>query len=366
MLTVIAVIIVLGLLIFFHELGHFAVAKMVGIKVYEFSMGFGPRIFGFRYGETTYNLRVFPLGGFVKMAGMDPTEDAEMAKKEALETMGEAAANEEGEVIEVNPYYDSDRGFNKKTVLQRMAVIVSGPLMNFVLAALIFAGLTMVYGDPGVPAKISKVLPGKPAAQAGLQPGDVVKAVNGEQVDRWEELQQIISKANREMTLTVERDGRLKNIKVTPVQDPVSKRGIIGIEPMKPGVFRALTLGVVYTGKVTAFIIDQVGGLITQKTPTEGIGGPVRITMEISKAAKHGIVYLAWMTAGLSVNLGLFNLFPIPALDGSRLLFLLWEALRGRPVDPTKENMIHLVGFGLLLLLMVAITYNDISHLLVK
>jgi len=352
MLTLISVIIVLGLLIFFHELGHFTVAKMVGIKVYEFSMGFGPKLLGFRKGETSYNLRLFPLGGFVKMAGMDPNEDEEMAKAEGLEE---------------NPYYDSDQGFNKKSVLQRMAVIVAGPIMNFVLATLIFASMAMYIGDPNVPARISKVLPDKPAAQAGLKPGDLITAVNGEKVVRWDQLvQKIEAKGQRQITLTVERAGQLKNIKVTPEVDGYSKRGIIGIQPQKPGVIRAVGLGVTYTGKVVVFLVDIVGKMITQQIPSDGIGGPVRITMEIGKAAKHGILYVAQMTAVLSVNLGLFNLFPIPALDGSRLIFLLWEGLRGRPVDPSKENMIHLVGFGLLLLLMVFITYNDISKIFIK
>ncbi|MDA8233804.1 MAG: RIP metalloprotease RseP [Clostridia bacterium] len=362
MLTAISVIVVLGLLIFFHELGHFAVAKMVNIKVYEFSLGFGPKVFGIKRGETAYNLRLFPLGGFVKMAGMDDVEDEEMAKKEALEALGEDGAKvhaEEG--IESNPYFDSDRGFNKKTVWQRMAVIFAGPLMNFVLAAVLFAGVAMSMGDPEATTRIGNVLPHKPAAQVGLQPGDLVVAINGEKIDRWGELVKLIeAHGKKELTLTVKRDEEVKNIKVTPVTEPETKRSIIGIEPTKPGFFRGAVLGVLYTAKVTGFIVDQVGQIITAKAPSEGIGGPVRITMEIGKAAQHGILMLAQMTAVLSINLGLFNLFPIPALDGSRLLFLLWEVLRGRPVDPTRENMIHLVGFGLLLLLMVVITYNDI------
>ncbi|MHB8172285.1 MAG: RIP metalloprotease RseP [Thermincolia bacterium] len=362
MLTAISVIVVLGLLIFFHELGHFAVAKMVNIKVYEFSLGFGPKVFGFKRGETVYNLRLLPLGGFVKMAGMDSVEDEEMAKKEATETMGEEAANAQfGEGVDNNPYLDNHRGFNKKKVWQRMAVIFAGPLMNFILAAVLFAGIAMSFGDPAASTKIGNVIPDKPAAQVGLKVGDVVMAINGEKINRWEQLVKIIEvKGKSELTLTVERDQQVKNIKVTPVIEPQSKRSIIGIEPTKPGFFRGLVLGGIYTVKVTGYIIDQVGQIITGTASSEGIGGPVRITMEIGKAAQHGVLMLAQMTAVLSINLGLFNLFPIPALDGSRLLFLLWEAIRGRPVDPTRENMIHLVGFGLLLLLMVVITYNDI------
>lgn len=354
MLTLVSTIVVLGMLVFFHELGHFAVAKAVGIKVYEFSMGFGPKLFGFRSGETRYNVRVFPLGGFVRMAGMDRKDD---------EAEAAADGQKEGEL-------DPERSFAAKTILQRMAVIAAGPIMNFILAALLIAFIFMTVGVPEVSTRIGEVLKGEPAAVAGLKAGDKIVSVNNKPVSNWEDVVKLIHKnPEKSLQFTVDRAGRQVVLQVVPKKEPSSGAGFIGIKPAEPqmvhkGVLASLGLGAVYTVKVTGLIASFVGQMLTQEMPAEQLGGPVRITMEIGKAAKHGLMSLGQLAAILSINLGLFNLFPIPALDGSRLLFLLWEALRGKPVDPAKENLVHLVGFGLLLLLMVFVTFNDINQLI--
>ncbi|WP_018084376.1 RIP metalloprotease RseP [Desulfurispora thermophila] len=332
-----ASVIVFGLLIFFHELGHFAIAKLVGIKVQEFSLGFGPRLLGLKWGETAYNLRLLPLGGFVRMAGMDPEED------------------------------EDERGFNKKTVGQRVGVIFAGPLMNFLLAVGLLAVLFMVQGVPVPTTQVETVWPGRPAEKAGFVTGDRIVAVDGRIVQEWQDVSELISRRpGEQLAVRVERQGREITLLVTPEADERG-RGKIGISPRQ--VQKSLSLpaacwmGVKYTLQVTGLIIIFIGHMITGQAPPD-LGGPVRVVAEIGKAARMGVSHLVQLAAFLSINLGLFNLFPIPALDGSRIMFLLLEKLRGRPVDPRKENFIHLVGFGLLLLLIVVITYNDILQLM--
>lgn len=338
MQTVLAAIFVFGLLIVFHELGHFLLAKAVGIKVHEFSVGFGPKIFSVPRGETAYNLRLFPLGGFVRMAGMDPEEKVT----------------------------DEARSFNNKTVLQRMLVIVAGSVMNFVLAILILALIFMAQGLPQYTTGIAQVVPGGPAQQAGLLSGDKIIAINGQQISRWEEMTKIIkTHPGKQLTLTVQRGGENREIQIVPVRDEQGN-GKIGIYPAQElkrlHLFSALATGTEYTARVTVLIVNFLGQMVTGKAPPD-LGGPVRIVWEIDRAAAFGIFSLLQLAAFLSINLGLFNLFPIPALDGSRLVFLAVEWLRGRPVDPAKENFIHLIGFGLLMLLIIVITYNDVLQL---
>ena len=339
MTTFWASILVFGMLIFFHELGHFAIAKLVGIKVHEFSLGFGPKLVGFSRADTDYNLRLFPLGGFVRMAGMDPEEEE----------------------------IEDGSGFGEKSVLQRVSVIFAGPLMNFVLAALLLASIFVFHGVPVYSTKIEEVLPDKPAAQAGFQAGDRIVAIDGETVEQWERAVEIISGSPGEMLqVTVKRNDAKVTLDVVP-EVREDGQGWIGIQPEPPHFERqnplsAVMQGVKYTVQVTFLIFDFIGKMIFGDAPAD-LGGPVRVVYEINRAAELGFVYLLQLAAFLSINLGLFNLFPIPALDGSRIIFLLLELIRGKPVDSEKENFIHLVGFGLLLMLIVFITYNDVLQL---
>ena len=339
MLTFIASVFVFGLLIVFHEFGHFVVAKIVGIKVNEFSLGFGPKILTATGGETTYNLRLFPLGGFVNMAGMDPNEETDEK--------------------------DIERGFNKKTVWQRIAVIFAGPLMNFFLAALLFAVIFAYQGQP-VPSGgtgIGDVNPGYPAEIAGLAAGDKIAAVDGIAVDKWNDMAKLINeRPEKDISLLVIRGDSELLLEVKTIRD-VDGFGKIGIYPaeeyVKVGLLQSISLGVQWTVAFTVVIMEFLSKMIFGQVPAE-LGGPVRIVSEIGVAAQVGFIMLLKLAAILSLNLGLFNLFPIPALDGSRILFLVWEKIRRRPVDPVKENFIHLVGFAMLILLMLIITYNDI------
>lgn len=338
MQTLWASLAVFGLLIIFHELGHFLVAKQVGIKIHEFSIGFGFKLAGVVRGETAYNLRVLPLGGFVRMAGMEPEEKIE----------------------------DEARAFNKKTVFQRVMVISAGPLMNFLLAVLLLAVIFMFEGLPLPTTTVERLLPGGPALNAGLLRGDKVVAINGQQTNQWEKMSAIINAhPDQTLKLTIERAGKQQEIRVVTMRDE-NGQGKIGIYPVykvQPlNVFSALFKGAEYTGRVTVLIVEFIGRMITGQSAVD-LGGPVRIVAEIKKAASFGVFNLLQLAAFLSVNLGLFNLFPIPALDGSRIMFLGIEWLRGRPLDPVKENFIHLIGFGLLLLFFVFITYNDVLQL---
>ncbi len=310
MTTFWASILVFGMLIFFHELGHFAIAKLVG----------------FTRKETTYNMRLFPLGGFVRMAGMDPDEEEE----------------------------EDGTGFGEKTVFQRISVIFAGPLMNFVLAALLLASIFVFQGLPVSGTEIESVLPDRPAARAGFQDGDRIVAIDGEPVNNWERVVELISSSPGE------------ELEITVAETHEDGRGWIGIQPKpefeKQNPLAAVIHGVKYTVQVTVLIFDFIGQMIFGEAPAD-LGGPVRVVYEINRAAELGFVYLLQLAAFLSINLGLFNLFPIPALDGSRIIFLILEWIRGKPVDPAKENFIHLVGFGLLLMLIVFITYNDVLEL---
>ncbi|ADG82223.1 RIP metalloprotease RseP [Thermincola potens] len=354
--TILPAVVVFGMMIIFHELGHFLVAKLMGVQVFEFSIGFGPRIYRFVKGETFYTLRALPLGGFVRMAGMDAEEDnREMEKRKEL-------CAEKG--VDFDFCVDPERSFTNKGALQRIAVIAAGPLMNFVLAVFLYA---IMYAYIGLPVNVIKeVSPGKPAAAAGIKPGDKVVAVNNKPVRTWEGLVDVIhNSANKKVTLTVERDNRRQSFTVVPELDKTNKIGLIGIAPVieRPGILKSISLGTVHTYRVLVLTFDFLGKMFAKQVPVE-LSGPVRITMELGKAAEMGIMPLIQLAGFLSIQIGLFNLFPIPALDGSRIIFLGIEGLRGRPVDPSKENFIHLVGLSLLLLLMVVITYKDILHII--
>jgi len=335
MTTFWASIFVFAVLIFFHELGHFVVAKAVGIKVHEFSLGFGPKLYGQSRKGTDYNVRLLPLGGYVRMAGMDPDEED----------------IEEG------------KGFNDKTVLQRVAVITAGPLMNFLLAALLMAIVFMLQGMPVQGTTVANVLPGQPAEQAGIRSGDQIYSIAGKRVVDWEQIISTISNRPAQPTdIVVIRDQQRLELTVTPLvgEEGRAMIGISRVQKLNP--LPALGNGFKFTSQVTVLILDFVGKMIVGQAPAD-LGGPVRMVVEIDQAVDTGFYYLLQLAAFLSINLGLFNLFPIPALDGSRIMFLGLESLRGRPVDPSKENFIHMVGFGLLLLLFVVVTYNDVLQL---
>lgn len=335
-MSILIAILVFGVLIMVHELGHFLVAKGVGIQVDEFAIGMGPLIFGKTVGETKYSLRLLPIGGFNKMAGMEPGEE------------------------------NHPKGFNSKSIGKRIAVIAAGSLMNILLALVLFVILFTLIGVAADSNIVGEVSFGSPAAEAGILPGDQIIAIDGERIETWTEMVAIIHpNPDKELTLTILRDGQEVVTRAIPILDKENNVGLIGISQSteRVGFFEAIVLGTKNTIAITLSILVGLVNMITGKVPAE-VAGPIGIVSIIGNVARMGFANIISFTALLSLNLGLINLFPIPALDGSRLVFLGVEGLRGKPVAPEKENLIHLVGFALLIMLMVIITYKDILRLI--
>lgn len=331
MQTAISAIFVFLLVILLHELGHFAVAKMVGIKVNEFAIGMGPTIFKTIKGETKYTLRALPIGGYVSMEGED--EDS-----------------------------DDARSFNKAPVLARMGVIIAGAFMNFVLAIIV---LTIVSFNIGVPTTIvQEALPNSPAESAGIMSGDKIKTINGITINNWEDITKEIGNKNNtnKLDINILRDNENLNISVTPVIE--DGRTVIGIQPRsEKSIPSAIKGGFQKTGMFISAMFDFVKMAFRGEVSTKDLSGPVGVISVVGKAAKTGFMDLLLILGFISVNLGFFNLLPIPALDGSRLVFLLIEFIRGKPISSEKENLVHLVGFFLLIGLMIIVTYRDLLRI---
>ncbi|MGB9858813.1 MAG: RIP metalloprotease RseP [Moorellaceae bacterium] len=334
-MTIIWALIVFSLLIIAHELGHFLVAKKSGIKVEEFAIGMGPALIKWQRGETIYSLRALPFGGFNRLAGMEGTGK------------------------------DDPRGFNRQPLFKRMAVIAAGSGMNFLLAVILFVFLFMVLGIPKDVNIVGRVEPGRPADLAGLKPGDKVLAIAGVPVDSWTAMvREIYQRPEENITLEIERGGQRLRVTVKTERDPSSGVGMIGIGPLweRQGFWRSLHLGFSQAVAVTGMLVVSLVEMLTGKAAPEVVG-PVGIVQMVGQAASTGLANVLSFMAVLSLDLGLINLLPIPALDGSRLVFLGWEGIRGRPIDPAKENIIHLIGFALLMGLLILITYQDLIRL---
>ena len=334
MTTAIAAIIILGLLILFHELGHFSVAKLVGIKVHEFAVGMGPKVIKFTKGETLYTLRALPIGGYVKLEGEDQKSDDE-------------------------------RAFGNKPLLARIAVLVAGATMNFILGFLIFVILLSMSGAIVEPI-IGQLTPGMPAAQAGLMPGDRIERLNNKRVYTQTDIVFFIN-TNQDgpINATIMRDGQRKEIKITPQLNEEYGRYMIGYQAQlaEPTVINIIKYAYYDTISHTKLIFEGLATLLRGQGSAEDIAGPVGIVGAIGGAARAGIQPLMILAAIISINLGIFNLLPIPALDGSRIMFLLIEGIRRKPIDPEKEGMVHMIGLVMLLLLMVFTVFNDVTRL---
>jgi regulator of sigma E protease len=339
--TFIVSLIVFGIIIFVHEFGHFILAKLSGIRVEEFSLGMGPQIVGHKRGETLYSIRALPLGGFCKMTGeMGDDQDAPPDPK----------------------------SFNEKSLLSRMSVIVSGSLMNFLLGALIFALMFSIIGMPkDYTNHIGQVMADSVAEKAGIKANDEIISINGQRLNSWSEITGVIhNSSEKQLEIELKRDNKTIFVTVTPQYDPEREVGIIGITPRdviweRINILSGIAKGFTQTYLLTVEMIRQLGLLITGQVSSDGVAGPVGIIQLIGESARFGWINVANLTALISINLGLINLLPIPALDGGRLLFLIIEAIRGgRKVEPEKENLVHFIGFALLMGLMVFITYKDI------
>ena len=355
---------VLTIVVFFHELGHFLVARWAGVRVLTFSLGFGPELFGFndRTG-TRWKLSAIPLGGYVKFFG-----DASEASTPASSVL--AAMSEK----------ERQDSFHHKSVARRAAIVAAGPIANFILAIVIFACLFTFYGKPNTSARVDTVQPSSAAAAAGFKPGDVVTKIDGQTIETFVDMQRIVStRAGEELHFTVKRGDRVENLTATPelreVKDSfnnVHKIGVLGISrsstPGEHAVERVdpatgLWLGVKETWFVAKSTILYIGDIFTRRASTDQLGGPIRIAQISGQVATIGLAALVHLTAMLSVSIGLLNLFPVPMLDGGHLLFYAVEAIRGRPLSERSQEMGFRVGLALVLMLMVFATYNDILHL---
>jgi regulator of sigma E protease len=349
--SILGAVIVLALVIFVHELGHFLVAKWCDVEIHVFSMGFGPTLFARRWGETEYRLSAVPFGGYVRMAGEDGAEE---------------------------PLGDPARGFSAKPLLQRAAIVAAGPGVNLVFAFLVFAATFFVFGE-SVPVErglVGSVMADSPAAQAGLQSGDVVTAVDGTPVATWEALAKLVRDSRgRALSLEVQRADQSMTMVVTPKPRPerdylgevVGEAYMIGIErglETRPvGAFASVGLGARYTWGFTRLIFETLARLFQGRVSASDLGGPIMIAQEAGRRAASGLEPLLRFMALISVNLGVINVLPVPVLDGGHLFFFLIEGVRGRPLSVRYREIAQQVGVFLLVALMVFVVFNDISRI---
>jgi regulator of sigma E protease len=355
---------VLTLVVFFHELGHFLVARWCGIRVLTFSIGFGPELVGFydRYG-TRWKVSAVPLGGYVKFLGDDNA--ASVPDHEAVDKLSEA---------------DKREAFISQKVGARAAVVAAGPIANFILAIVIFAAIFALFGKQFTSARVDKVQSQSAAERAGFQPGDLVLSIDGEKIGSFADMQRIVSiSAGDTLTIEVERGGTHQIIKAVPdlkdVKDGFGNKhriGVLGISrSMLPGDIKVERVGplqaVAMGVQETWFVIDRtmsyIGGIFAGREGADQLGGPIRIAQVSGQVATAGFVPLLHLAGVLSVSIGLLNLFPIPLLDGGHLLFYLVEAVRGRPLSERAQEVGFRIGLAIVVMLMIFATFNDILRL---
>jgi regulator of sigma E protease len=355
---------VLTLVVFFHELGHFLVARWCGIRVLVFSIGFGPEIVGFydRYG-TRWKISAVPLGGYVKFLGDENAASA--PDRQAVDALSESEKRE---------------AFVSQSVGARAAVVAAGPIANFVLAIVIFAAIFALFGKQSTSARVDSVQAGSAAEKAGFQKGDLVLSIDGTAIESFSDMQRIVSaSAGATLTVEVERGGAHQTIKAVPdlkeVKDGFGNKhrmGVLGISrSMLPGdikvekvnPFRAVVMGAQETWFVVHRTLAYIGGFFAGSEDADQLGGPIRIAQVSGQVATAGFVPLLHLAGVLSVSIGLLNLFPIPLLDGGHLLFYLVEAVRGRPLSERAQEVGFRIGLAIVVMLMIFATFNDILHL---
>jgi len=339
-ISLIFMLIVFLILILPHELGHFLVAKASGMKVERFSLGFGPKLWGIKRRETEYIISALPLGGYVKIAGMQPGERG------------------------------VENGFYSKPLSKRFAVLISGSAMNFLVSIILFSLIFMI-GFNTVDLKapvVGEIIPNSPAQKAGIKPGDKILAINEHKIKEWQQMASLIQTYQEgKLKLLILRGEDKLVVEVEPKYYPEYQKKLIGISPSTKFVrYNPLTSLVLGTERVAffiGFIFQTLGGMITGKVPAQ-FAGPVGIMEYVGEATQLGIIPFISLAALLGVNLGLFNLFPIPALDGGRLLFLILEIVRRKPVEIELQEFAHYIGFLILIILMLLVTYQDILRLI--
>ncbi|MBI1203152.1 MAG: RIP metalloprotease RseP [Rhodopseudomonas sp.] len=351
---------VLTIVVFFHELGHFLIARRCGIRVLVFSLGFGPEIVGFndRYG-TRWKLSAIPLGGYVKFFGDENA--ASVPDNEAAAEMSEE---------------DKKVTFTHQKVGPRAAVVAAGPIANFILAIAIFAGIFMTVGKQTTTARVDSVLPNSAAQAAGFKPGDLVLSIAGQKIDSFTDMQRIVSISGGEtLDILVERGGVPVTLHATPkiMKDSSGNElGMLGIsrsmaagdiKTVRMGPLEAVGAGAKETWFVVSRTLSYIGGVFTGRQPANQLGGPIRIAQVSGQVAAGGFIPLIHLAAVLSISIGLLNLFPIPLLDGGHLLFYGIEAVRGQPLSERAQEFGFRIGLAIVVMLMIFATFNDIVHL---
>lgn len=355
---------VLTIVVFFHELGHFLVARWAGVRVLTFSLGFGPELVGFndRHG-TRWKISAVPLGGYVKFFGDE--SEASTPSTEALANMTEQERAD---------------SFHHKKVGPRAAIVAAGPIANFILAIVIFTGMVMYYGKPSSIPRVDVLTPGSAAEAAGFKVGDVVLSIDGRSIESFVDMQRVVStSAGSALAFRVKRDGGTVDLTATPALKEVKdtfgnthRIGQLGIQynaraedarSTPVGSLEAVKIGTEQAWFIVTGTFKFIASVFSGAGSSEDVGGPLRIAQMSGQAASLGFQFVLQLCAALSVSIGLLNLFPVPLLDGGHLLFYMVEAVRGRPLSDRAQEMGFRIGLGLVLMLMVFATYNDILHL---
>jgi regulator of sigma E protease len=357
-MTFLSAIILLGILIFVHELGHFLFAKLMGVKVEKFSLGFGPKLLGKKIGDTEYLISAFPLGGYVKMLGESVFEETE----------------EEAEVLSEE---DKKRAYSHQPVWKRFLIVFAGPVFNILFASLVFAfiflkGVTVLYPDVG------EVMKDTPAERAGLMEGDRIMEIDGTEIPEWSRMTGIIYESpEKELVFKIKRGDDIIEHTITPERKTVKnvfgedrEIGLIGIRPSGEGFTRevgpigAVKNALLKTVEISTLTVVAIVKLIQRAIPAETLGGPIMIVQMAGKQAAEGAVSFFYFMAVISINLGIINLFPIPVLDGGHLMFLGIEAVRKRPLQDKTVILAQKVGILVLITIMAFAFYNDILRLI--
>jgi len=354
LLTILAFIFVLGIAILFHEFGHFITAKLSGIKVFRFSLGFGPRIAGIFWKGTEYVICLFPFGGYVKMAGETPQTE---------KTINNELSQQEEDVP------DSQR-YDRKSILTRIRVIVNGPIMNIILAILLLVIVFYFSGTARVTNTISEVAENTPAAEAGIKSGDRIIAINAVDIDNAEEISEMINQ-NRDqvISLSLMRDNEVIETRLVPEYNDEYERAMIGItlevNIEKLTFFQSVNKSIGMTGEILLLIAKGFLEMFTGNMPVE-LAGPLGIAQMAGEAAQIGFLNLLFFTAVINIFLGVINLFPIPILDGGQIVLLAIEKIRGKPLEPEHVNFLYIIGIALVVMIFLIATYQDILRFFTK
>lgn len=354
---------VLTVVVFVHELGHFLVARWCGVAVKVFSIGFGPEIFGFNDRKgTRWRFSWIPLGGYVKFID---DENAASAGQKSLDAM---------------PEEQRKHSFQSKSLGQRAAIVAAGPIANFLLAIVIFAAIFSVFGERNTTAKVDAVNPGSAAERAGFQPGDVVISIDGTEIGNFSAMQRIVAMSpDQELHFVVNRGGATVDLTAIPERKEITDRfgntmriGLLGIQRSaspddwtleRHDPATALVMGVQESYFVVSRSLGYLYDVVTGREKADQLGGPIRIAQVSGQVATAGFVALLNLAAIISVSIGLINLFPIPMLDGGHLLFYGIEAVRGRPLSESTQEIGFRIGLAFVLMLMIFATWNDLIHL---